>query len=199
MAEAAKRGDEKTYSESYNRLIENGPEDSDIRTGITKQFKNDKTVKKQSEQYVKELKQNDTFNSFTDEDKEKLTGQVSSALAKEAMVKATEHEPDEYDKLYELYRTNKSGYNKRKKEMLAEGKTEKQINDGLELAKYAYLQSKGIDLHEYLLYKMAISKKYADEDDSGGVSKVEKKKALKNMDVDEKTRQQIRSYLINGD
>lgn len=199
MAEAAKRGDEKTYSESYNRLIENGTEDSDIRTGITKQFKNDKSVKKQSEQYVKELKQNDTFNSFTDEDKEKLTGQVSSALAKEAMVKATEHEPDEYDKLYELYRTNKSGYNKRKKEMLAEGKTEKQINDGLELAKYAYLQSKGIDLHEYLLYKMATSEKYADEDDSSGVSKAEKKKAVDNMDVDEKTRQQIRSYLINGD
>lgn len=102
---------------------------------LTKQFKNDKTVKKQSEQYVKELKQNDTFNSFTDEDKEKLTGQVSSALAKEAMVKATEREPDEYDRLYKLYRTNKSGYNKLKKEMLAEGKTEKQINDGLELAK----------------------------------------------------------------
>ena len=199
MAEAAKRGDEKTYSESYNRLIENGTEDSDIRTGITKQFKNDKSVKKQSEQYVKELKQNDTFNSFTNEDKEKLTGQVSSALAKEAMVKATEREPDEYDKLYELYRKNKTGYNKRKKEMLAEGKTEKQINDGLELAKYAYLQSKGIDLHEYLLYKMATSEKYADEDDSGGVSKAEKKKAVDNMDVDEKTRQQIRSYLINGD
>lgn len=198
MAEAAKRGDEKTYSESYNRLIENGAEDSDIRTGITKQFKNDKTVKKQSEQYVKELKQNDTFNSFADEDKEKLTGQVSSALAKEAMVKATEREPDEYDRLYELYRKNKTGYNKRKKEMLAEGKTEKQINDGLELAKYAYLQSKGIDLHEYLLYKMATSEKYADEDDSGGVSKAEKKKAVDNMDVDEKTRQQIRSYLING-
>lgn len=198
MAEAAKRGDEKTYSESYNRLIENGTEDSDIRTGITKQFKNDKTVKKQSEQYVKELKQNDTFNSFTDEDKEKLTGQVSSALAKEAMVKATEREPDEYDKLYELYRTNKTGYNKRKKEMLAEGKTEKQINDGLELAKYAYLQSKGIDLHEYLLYKMATSKKYADKDDSGGVSKAEKKKAVENMDVDEKTRRQIREYLLNN-
>ena len=199
MAEAAKRGDEKTYSESYNRLIENGTEDSDIRTGITKQFKNDKTVKKQSEQYVKELKQNDTFNSFTDEDKEKLTGQVSSALAKEAMVKATEREPDEYDKLYELYRKNKTGYNKRKKEMLAEGKTEKQINDGLELAKYAYLQSKGIDLHEYLLYKMATSEKYADEDDSGGVSKAEKKKAVDNMDVDEKTRKQIREYLLNPD
>lgn len=198
MAEAAKRGDEKTYSESYNRLIENGTEDSDIRTGITKQFKNDKTVKKQSKQYVKELKQNDTFNSFTDEDKEKLTEQVSSALAKEAMVKATEREPDEYDKLYELYRTNKTGYNKLKKEMLAEGKTEKQINDGLELAKYAYLQSKGIDLHEYLLYKMATSKKYADNDDSGGVSKSEKKKAVENMDVDEKTRRQIREYLINN-
>ncbi len=199
MAEAAKRGDEKTYSESYNRLTENGTEDSDIRTGITKQFKNDKTVKKQSEQYVKELKQNDTFNSFTDEDKEKLTRQVSSALAKEAMVKATEREPDEYDRLYKLYRTNKSGYNKRKKEMLAEGKTEKQINDGLELAKYAYLQSKGIDLHEYLLYKMATSEKYADEDDSGGVSKAEKKKAVDNMDVDEKTRKQIRDYLLNPD
>ena len=82
--------------------------------------------------------------------------------------------------------------------MLKSGKTEKEIKDGFEIAQYAYLQSVGIDLHKYLLYKMSVTEEYADTDGSGGVSKAEKSEALNNMDIDEKTRQQIRQYLLEG-
>ena len=111
------------------------------------------------------------------------------------MVKASEHKPTEYEELYRLFCKNKSGYKAMRSKMLQEGKTERQIDDGLEVAKYAYLHSMGIDIHKYLLYKKATAEKYADTDNSGGVSKYEKKEALDKMDIDDKTRRQIRQYL----
>lgn len=114
------------------------------------------------------------------------------------MVNAQEHKPTEYERLYKLFCTDKAGYKALKAEMLKSGKTEKQIKDGFEIAQYAYLQSIGIDLHKYLLYKMSVTEKYADTDNSGGVSKTEKKEALNNMDIDEKTRRQIRQYLLEN-
>ena len=111
------------------------------------------------------------------------------------MVKASEHKPTEYEELYRLFCKNKSGYKAMRSKMLQEGKTERQIDDGLEVAKYAYLHSMGIDIHKYLLYKKATTEKYADTDNSGGVSKSEKREALNKMDIDDKTRRQIRQYL----
>lgn len=198
MAKALKKGDEKTYQKSYDRLIKDGTEDSDIRAGVLKQLKKDKSVKKQANGYLKELKKSDTFKSFSADDKEKLGKDITAALAKEKMVNAQEHKPTEYERLYKLFCTDKAGYKALKTEMLKSGKTEKQIRDGFEIAQYAYLQSIGIDLHKYLLYKMSVTEKYADTDNSGGVSKTEKKEALNNMDIDEKTRRQIRQYLLEN-
>ena len=45
---------------------------------------------------------------------------------------------------------------------------------------------------------MSVTEKYADTDNSGGVSKAEKKETLNNMDIDEKTRRQIRQYLLEN-
>lgn len=198
MAKALKKGDEKTYQKSYDRLIKDGTEDSDIRAGVLKQLKKDKSVKKQADGYLKELKKSDTFKSFSAGDKEKLGKDITTAIAKEKMVNAQEHKPTEYERLYKLFCTDKAGYKALKTEMLKSGKTEKQIKDGFEIAQYAYLQSIGIDLHKYLLYKMSVTEKYADTDNSGGVSKTEKKEALNNMDIDEKTRRQIRQYLLEN-
>lgn len=198
MAKALKKGDEKTYQKSYDRLIKDGTEDSDIRAGVLKQLKKDKSVKKQADGYLKELKKSDTFKSFSVDDKEKLGKDITAALAKEKMVNAQEHKPTEYERLYKLFCTDKAGYKALKTEMLKSGKTEKQIRDGFEIAQYAYLQSIGIDLHKYLLYKMSVTEKYADTNNSGGVSKTEKKEALNNMDIDEKTRRQIRQYLLEN-
>lgn len=198
MAKALKKGDEKTYQKSYDRLIKDGTEDSDIRAGVLKQLKKDKSVKKQADGYLKELKKSDTFKSFSADDKEKLGKDITAALAKEKMVNAQEHKPTEYERLYKLFCTDKAGYKALKTEMLKSGKTEKQIRDDFEIAQYAYLQSIGIDLHKYLLYKMSVTEKYADTDNSCGVSKTEKKEALNNMDIDEKTRRQIRQYLLEN-
>ena len=198
MSKALERGDEKTYQKSYNRLTKDGAEDSDIRTGVLKQFKDDKSVKKQADGYLKELKKSGTYKSLSADDKEKLGKDITTALAKEKMVNAQEHKPTEYERLYKLFCTDKAGYKALRAEMLKSGKTEKQIKDGFEIAQYAYLQSIGIDLHEYLLYKLSASAKYADTDGSGGVSKTEKKEALNNMDIDEKTRRQIRQYLLEN-
>nr|DAY78367.1 MAG TPA: PolyVal Metallopeptidase superfamily domain [Caudoviricetes sp.] len=198
MAKALERGDEKTYQKSYNRLTKDGAEDSDIRTGVLKQFKDDKSVKKQADGYLKELKKSGTYKSLSADDKEKLGKDITTALAKEKMVNAQEHKPTEYERLYKLFCTDKAGYKALRAEMLKSGKTEKQIKDGFEIAQYAYLQSIGIDLHKYLLYKLSASAKYADTDGSGGVSKTEKKEALNNMDIDEKTRRQIRQYLLEN-
>ena len=198
MAKALKKGDEKTYQKSYNRLTKDGAEDSDIRTGVLKQFKEDKSVKKQADGYLKELKKSGTYKSLSADDKEKLGKDIATALAKEKMVNAQEHKPTEYERLYKLFCTDKAGYKALRAEMLKSGKTEKQIKDGFEIAQYAYLQSIGIDLHKYMLYKLSASAKYADTDGSGGVSKTEKKEALNNMDIDEKTRRQIRQYLLEG-
>lgn len=198
MAKALKKGDEKTYQKSYNRLTKDGAEDSDIRTGVLKQFKEDKSVKKQADGYLKELKKSGTYKSLSADDKEKPGKDIATALAKEKMVNAQEHKPTEYERLYKLFCTDKAGYKALRAEMLKSGKTEKQIKDGFEIAQYAYLQSIGIDLHKYMLYKLSASAKYADTDGSGGVSKTEKKEALNNMDIDEKTRRQIRQYLLEG-
>ena len=198
MAKALKKGDEKTYQKSYDRLTKDGTEDSDIRTGVLKQFKDDKSVKKQADGYLKELKKSGTYKSLSADDKEKLGKDITTALAKEKMVNAQEHKPTEYERLYKLFCTDKAGYKALRAEMLKSGKTEKQIKDGFEIAQYAYLQSIGIDLHKYLLYKLSASAKYVDTDGSGGVSKTEKKEALNNMDIDEKTRRQIRRYLLEN-
>ena len=84
-------------------------------------------------------------------------------------------------------------YKRLREELLKEGLTESRINDGLEIARIAYMKSQGIDIHEYLLYKIAVSKKYADADGSGGVSKLEKRNAINNMDIDNKSKW----YFIN--
>lgn len=198
MAKALKKGDEKTYQKSYDRLTKDGMEDSDIRTGVIKQFKDDKSVKKQADGYLKELKKNGTYKSLSADDKDKLGNSIITTLAKKEMVNSSEHKPTEYERLYKLFCTDKAGYKALRAEMLKSGKTEKQIKDGFEIAQYAYLQSVGIDLHKYLLYKMSVTEEYADTDGSGGVSKAEKGEALNNMDIDEKTRRQIRRYLLEG-
>lgn len=195
MERALKKGDEKAYQKSYDRLKDKGVSDSDIRTGVTKQFKDNKDVKKEANTYYKELKNNDTYKSLSADDKEKLTKDITTALAKKAMVNSSERKPSEYERLYELYCTDRDAYKELRSEMLKSGKTERQIKDGFEIGKYAYLQSIGIDLHKYLLYKISTSAKYADTDNSGGVSKAEKEEALDKMDIDDKTRQQIRQYL----
>ncbi len=193
LVKAAEKDDEKEYQAIYKDLIDSGKDDSKIKSGIKKVYRESGEVQKQTKQYMKSLDENKTFTSFDDEDKQKLESDIMSSLATEKTVKAMVSKPDSFDELYEAYRNNKSNYKRLKQQMLDEGMSASLINDGLEIARISYMKSVGIDVGEYLLYKIATSKKNADTDKSGGVSKAEKSAAVREMDIDQK----IKNYFLN--
>lgn len=153
----------------------------------------DRAVKKEVKGYMNELSDNKTFKAFDDEDKEKLEQKITDTVRDVHEAESDKKQRDKFDMLYEKLRKSKSQYDKMRKEMLAEGYTADEITAGVEIARVAYMKSIGIDVGEYLLYKIATSEKYADVDNSGGVSKTEKISTIKEMDIDEK----IKNYFIN--
>ena len=192
LLDAAEEDDEETYQAIYKELIDSGKDDSDIKKGIKTAYGKSEEVQEQTEEYLNKLEKNKTYKSLDNEDKKELESNIKSELASEKTVNTLAKKPDRFDDLYEAYRTNKSKYKKMKQEMLDEGMSESLINDGFEMARIGYMKSKGIDIGEYLLYKIATSKKYADKDNSGGVSKAEKNQAIREMDIDEK----IKNYFL---
>ena len=100
---------------------------------------------------------------------------------------------DKFDELYAEKRKSQKLYEKMREEMLKEGYTSDEITAGVEIARIAYMKSIGIDVGEYLLYKIATNEKHADKDKSGGVSKQERETAIREMDIDEK----IKNYFLN--
>lgn len=195
LVRAAEEDNEEEYQRIYKYLIDEGKDVSDIKSGIKKVYKNSAEVKSDTKKYLNKLQENKTFDNLSDDDKEKFAKDISSILATQKTVKAVEKKPDRFDNLYTAYRTNKNKYKKLRQELLNEGMTDGQIADGLEVARIAYMKSQGIDIHEYLLYKISVSKKYADTDNSGGVSKKEKQEAVIKMDSQEKTKNYfLRNY-----
>ena len=193
LVKAAENDDEAEYQKIYKHLIDSGKNESDIKSGLKNIYRKDSDVKKTAKEYIEDLSKNETFTSLDKEDQDKLQKDITSVLVSEKTVKAMNRKVDRFDELYEAYRTNKPKYEKLKKELLSGGLSESLISDGLEMARIAYMKSIGVDVSEYLLYKIAKSKKYADTDKSGGVSEAERKKAVKEMDIDEK----IKNYFIN--
>ena len=189
LAKAAEKDNEEEYQKIYKHLVDDGKSDSDIISGVRRFYKDSKEVKKETEKYVDELEGNKTYQRLDDEDKKKLKNNIASSLATEKTVNALSDKSQKYDELYAALRKSKKLYDKMRKEMIAEGYTAKQITDGVEIARIAYMKSIGIDVHEYLLYKIATNSKNADIDNSGGVSKVEKNAAIREMDIDSKAKQ----------
>ncbi len=189
LAKAAEKDNEEEYQKIYKHLVDDGKSDSDIISGVRRFYKDSKEVKKETEKYVDELEDNKTYQRLDDEDKKKLKNNIASSLATEKTVNALSDKSQKYDELYAALRKSKKLYDKMRKEMIAEGYTAKQITDGVEIARIAYMKSIGIDVHEYLLYKIATNSKNADIDNSGGVSKVEKNAAIREMDIDSKAKQ----------
>ena len=188
LTKAAENDDEEEYQRIYKNLIDNGKNDSDIISGIKRVYKDSKEVKKETEEYVDKLENNKTYKKLDEEDKKTLKNNIASSLATEKTINAIDDNVKKYDELYAMLRRNKKAYERMRKEMLAEGYTDKQISDGVEIARIAYMKSIGIDIHEYLLYKIATNKKNADIDKSGGVSKGEKNKIVQSLDLDSKAK-----------
>ena len=191
----SEKGKTDKFDDVMDYLEEKGKDYSDIKSGIKAVFKKDDDVQDEADEYISEISSNKTYQSFTSEDKEKLQTEILDTIAEQKALDVIETEADRFDKLYQYYRTNKIQYEKLKKEMLDEGLTESAISSNMEIAKIAYMKSIGIDVSEYLLFKIAISKQYADKDNSGGVSKSEKIQAINKMDLSAKEKSALISSL----
>ena len=151
----------------------------------------DRAVNEEVEGYMDELSDNETYEALDEEDKEKLEKNINKTVR--TVHEADQSKQDVFDELYAELRKSQKAYNKRRKELLEKGYTADEITDGVEIARIAYMKSIGVDVGDYLLYKIATSKKYADTDNSGGVTKKEKQDAVREMDIDQK----IKNYFLN--
>lgn len=151
----------------------------------------DRAVNEEVEGYMDELSDNETYEALDEEDKEKLEKNINKTVR--TVHEADQSKQDVFDELYAELRKSQKAYNKRRKELLEKGYTADEITDGVEIARIAYMKSIGVDVGNYLLYKIATSKKYADTDNSGGVTKKEKQAAVREMDIDQK----IKNYFLN--
>ncbi len=193
LAEAAEADDEERYQEIYGYLIDMGKDDAAINAGINKAFRESEKVTAETDKYIAEISKYDTYNSFLDDEKEKIKYNINSSLGIAAKVEAisTAQDLKNFDELYKLKSSNKKKYNKLREEMLEAGKTEKQIDEGLKAAENRYLESIGINPGIYYLYVAATSTANADKDGSGGVSKKEKKEAIDNTDLPEEIKKAL--------
>lgn len=196
MMKAVDNGDYKRYNEIFNYLKEKGVEEKTIYTGIKSAYKQSKETEKEVEKQISAISNNDTYKSFNGEEKEKVENTIKTVVATQKMLEDTlKKHYDDFDKLYEYKRkSNTKGRERIINELKAKGLTEKQISDGETIAKYAYLKSIGIDLATYATAQIAVNTDNADLDKSGGVSKLEKRKAINNMDVDDKTKSALRKF-----
>lgn len=194
LAEAAEDGDEETFMEVYSYLIDNKKEDSEIISGAKAALKKSDDVVSEANDYVKRLKGNSSYNALDDDDKKSFASKVKEALSVEILDDMISGSDKEYDKLYEAQRTDSKKYKELKKKLTDKGVSESEINIKLFAAELRYIESLGIDIHEWALAELAKGKKYADTDESGGVSKAEKQQAVKDLDVSKKTKQSLWSY-----
>lgn len=194
LAEAALEDDEERYQAIYKYLIDAGYEERKIETGLKKAFSENTAVIEEAEDYISSLRKNKTYTSFSEDDQETLGKNIIDTMAKGKMIEQTVNNLDDYDKLYELKRKNPKTFEKEKEKVIASGVSEVQFNERLEYAKIKYMKSVGLDVHEYLMLKIATSKKYADTNKSGGVSASEKNAAVNRADVDSKAKQVYRQH-----
>lgn len=189
LAEAAEEGDEKRYQKIYKHLIDMGEDEDKIRSGIRTAYRNG--AAEETEKITKEVSNNKTYTAFDEDDKEAFGDKITSLLSAEK-TEAALGNIEKFDKLYEYKRNNQREYEKYKKELKEQGLTDSQISDGIELARFSYMKSIGIDIHEYVLYKIATSEKNADTDESGGVSNRERNTAIDRLDVSRKAKTEFK-------
>ncbi len=194
MAEAVEDGDEETYDELFDMMLENGVEENDIISGVKSAIKKSDAVKDETDNCVKKVSDNSTYKILDEEDQKKFASKIKEVLCVQILDDMIAGDDAKYDELYEAKRNSSKRYTRLKKEFLDKGVSESDIDFNLFLAEIRYLEGKGIDIHEWALAELAKSKKYADTDGSGGVSKKEKRAAIDKMDVDRSTKKGLREY-----
>ena len=151
--------------------------------------KEDRKVNEIVDGYMEELEDNKTFVKLDGDEKEKFEKDVSEKVR---LVRNKTKSQKDFDELYEALRRNKH-YKGKRQELIDKGYTADEISEGLEISRILYMKSIGIDVHEYLLYKISTNKKHADTNKSGGVDKKEKQAAIEKMDLDS----DAKDYFIN--
>ena len=58
-----------------------------------------------------------------------------------------------------------------------------------------YVESLGVDVNQYILFKYSQKVKYADTDKSGGVNKNERYAAVNKLDVDGKVKEKLKGLI----
>ncbi len=194
MAEAVEDGDEETYEELFDLMLENGVEENDIISGVKSAIKKSDAVESEADKYVKNASKNSTYKMLDENDRKKFASKIKEVLCAKALDDMIPGSDSQYDKLYEAKRTNSNRFKKLKAELTDKGISESDIDFNLFLAEIRYLESKGINIGDWALAELAKSKKYADADGSGGVSKKEARQAIENMDIDKETKKDLWSY-----
>ena len=152
-----------------------------------------------STKLVSELEGNATYDSFDDVNKKKVEDGVSDYLNKSEKFEKGElrSKSKTFESLYEMrrkYGSNSKKYRKERKKLIDSGIKEKDLDLGLEIAKFKLLEQNGITVSEYYAAKTELNRqdgedKVYDTDGSGGLNKKETKAAIKKMkgiDKDEK-------------
>ena len=194
MAEAAEDGNEEKFMEIYSYLIDKGKDDSKIISGAKSALKDTEAVKDKADRYIGRVKSNSSYTALDEDDKKAFSSKIKDVLSTEILDDMLRGSDSEYDKLYEAKRTNAKQYKELKKKLTGKGISESEISIRLFAAEIRYIESLGIDIHSWALAELAKSRKYADTDDSGTVSKAEKQKAIEGLSVDKKTKQSLWSY-----
>ena len=140
---------------------------------------------------VSELEGNATYDSFDDSNQQKVEDGVSDYIKKSERFKKGElrSKSETFDNLYKIYRKyggSSKKYKKEHKKLIDNDIDEKDIELGLEIAKFKYLEKNGITVAEYYTAKTELRRKDGkemvyDTDGSGGLSAKETKKAIKGM------------------
>ena len=152
-----------------------------------------------SARLVSELEGNVTYDSFDDADKQAVEKGVSNYLKNSEKFEKGElrSKSKTFESLYETrrkYGSTSKKYRKERKKLIDSGIDEKDLELGLEIAKFKYLEQNGITVAEYYAAKTELNRKDGedkvyDTDGSGGLNKKETKAAIKKMkgfDKDEK-------------
>lgn len=92
LYEAQHSGDEERYQEVYNYLISKGKDESDIRTGIRKFYRESKEIERQMESYEEKIVRMTYYNKLEEDKKKNVLNRIRTYLVDKAISQDTGEE-----------------------------------------------------------------------------------------------------------
>ena len=85
LYDAQRSGDEEQYQEVYNYLIEKGKDESDIRNGIRKYYRESTEIQKELESYEEKIVRMTYYDKLEEDKKEKVLSRIRTYLVDKAI------------------------------------------------------------------------------------------------------------------